>query len=245
MKIMRRKIFTIIELLVVVSILAILVALLLPALNSAREKAKEITCTSNLKQIGTASFSYSDDNDGRLPQAADDASAILAKHLANYMGTAEYTLEQKGVWFCPSYEKLPSDNGTTQYYGSYNPINVHNYALGAGWYGSGDTAMTQLGTAKLSMLEPSIFLLSNKKPEYFWSAMGNVGPRAPLTKEQLVPETGEAMQESMTTLFVHQGYAPFFKVSGAVISRRIGTLKKTYRNPGEKYGPGWIAIFEP
>lgn len=93
MKIIRRKIFTIIEL---------FVALLLPALNSAREKAKEITCTSNLKQMGTASFSYSDDNDGRLPQAADDASAILAKHLANDVGTAEYTLEQKGVCSVPA-----------------------------------------------------------------------------------------------------------------------------------------------
>ena len=69
---------------------------------------------------------------------------------------------QKGVWFCPSYEKLPSENGTTRYYGSYNPINVHNYGIGAGWYGSGETALGQRGTAKLPMLEPSIFLLSNK-----------------------------------------------------------------------------------
>ncbi len=236
--------FTIIELLIVIAIVAILAAILLPALNSAREKAKEISCVSSLKQIGSASFSYSDDNDGRLPQAADDSSTILSRLLASYMGCPEYTMEQKGVWFCPSYEKLPSENGTTRYYGSYNPINVHNYGIGAGWYGSGETALGQRGTAKLPMLEPSIFLLSNKMPEYFWSTKENVGPRSPLSQSQLVPANDTAMAESRKILFVHQDRAPFFKVSGAVVSRRIGTLKSTFRSAGEKYGPGWIAIFE-
>ena len=62
-----RRGFTLIELLVVIAVLAILMALLLPTLASAREKGWRTACLSNLRQIGLAMRAYATDNDGNIP----------------------------------------------------------------------------------------------------------------------------------------------------------------------------------
>ena len=62
----KRKGFTLIELLVVIAIIALLVSILLPALNNVKEKGKRTVCLSNLKQMTLGWIMYSDDNDDKL-----------------------------------------------------------------------------------------------------------------------------------------------------------------------------------
>ena len=108
---MNRKRFTLIELLVVIAIIAILAAMLLPALSKAREKARTIKCVSNFKQAGLAVLMYTNDNKDYLLPARyvdwfGDGSGWFFYELGKYVAGSNSDARTKSVFQCPSHENV-------------------------------------------------------------------------------------------------------------------------------------------
>src|SRR5256885_1707619 len=129
-----QRAFTLIELLVVIAIIAILAALLLPALARAKQKANATKCSSNQKQIALGYFLYATDNSDYLPLAAhlgDAAPCQWFFEISPYIAkqTASYTnlVAKANVVACPSAKLdkvFPSSTPASEAYGGHGQNHV-------------------------------------------------------------------------------------------------------------------------
>lgn len=104
--------FTLIELLVVIAIIALLMAILLPALNRAKDQGKMVRCRSNLKQIGLAAHMYAQDYNNKVPR--DETDGLWSILFMPYMGRTKQATHYYEIkaYDCPNY---PDKEQTVDY----------------------------------------------------------------------------------------------------------------------------------
>jgi prepilin-type N-terminal cleavage/methylation domain-containing protein len=193
--------FTLIELLVVIAIIAILAALLLPALNKGKLKAQGIQCLTNHRQLCLAWRMYSDDNQDRLLYASDnpyDSSTIASTWVTGYLQwynpqdpanwDPDHDITKSPMWpYCGqslSIWKCPADRSFVVVNGQAKPrvrSMSMNFFLGGfgGWDGSGflDTASYKLYFKQTELADPGpakVFVFLDMRPDSI--DIGNFAP---------------------------------------------------------------------
>jgi prepilin-type N-terminal cleavage/methylation domain-containing protein/prepilin-type processing-associated H-X9-DG protein len=165
----RRQGFTLIELLVVIAIIAILAAILFPVFAQAREKARQSSCLSNVRQIGTAYSMYLQDWDERFPPHVTERTADAgtpdtpeARAPFSYKTKLQPYVKNEQVFKCPSGPAWPAPAAgkwfTTDYGNNHNEANLATAAQQAFYKANPDFGFNET-TPLASIANPARFII--------------------------------------------------------------------------------------
>ncbi len=134
----QRRAFTLIELLVVIAIIAILAAILFPVFAKAREKARQASCASNMRQIGLGVMQYTQDNDEKFPHqnplyaggpGPADWNSPITTNTPGWASQIYPYVKSTGVYICPD-----DSNWKMNKYSNDQPCNVSYGTMMSHWY---------------------------------------------------------------------------------------------------------------